>query len=417
MDYLGTSFSKLGNKKRRNLDDKSKSRWKAYLVQTTTGSIVSELSIESGEYSIPLNDIESLSAVLVKNDIPDNIYRKMLRPWYGTLLFTFEDRAIVAGPITKIPKEYKDVIHVEAQGIRSILAKRYIVEEMTDEGFGKNLAKSVMFYNSRTLGTIAQDVVRFSTEFKPGSALPIRYPSKREPMKTYKGNQRTYKGFNINNLSIDYVLTKLSNVRNGPDIMFRPIKIGDRLFWDMYHGTKDNYRIAQESTPVWDLDVEGQANDIEITVSGENVLDRAFVIGGGTDTGTVIQTTTSTKRAENGFPFLEKTFSSGNEDNPEVLKSHADAYVQQYQNVQSEMTFSVHAWDEATRWPLGKFFVGDLVKVKSSGYFSIPDGTNEYRLLNIHGKYGGDLIRISMQSETQWDNLSKEEYKQDDAGD
>lgn len=417
MTYLGNTFSRYNRKTVKKPDDLSSSKWKAYLVQTTTGVIITELSIESGKYSIPLNDIETMSAVIVKNDLSEKVYREMLRPWYGSLLFTFEDRAIVAGPITKLPKEYSDVIHVEAQGIRAIFEKRYLVEEMSDESFGNNLSKSVIFYNSRTLGTIAQDVVRFATDNKPGGALPIRYPSMREPMKTYAGNQRTYKGFNISNLSVDFVLTKLSNVRNGPDIMFRPVKIKNMVFWDMYHGTKDNYRIAQKSVPFWNLDVEGQANDIEITVSGENVLDRAFVVGGGTDTGTVIQATTSTKRVEDNFPFLERTFSGGNDENPKNLKSHADAYVQQYSRVQSELTFSVHAWDESTQWPLGMFFVGDLVRVKSSGYFSIPDGVNEYRLLNIHGDFGGELIRISMQSESQWNNLSKEEYKVDESGD
>lgn len=417
MNYPNTLRNTHYRYSKKIAEDASKSKWKAYLVHTVTGSIVSELSIEEGSYSIPLNDIETLSATIVKNDLPEKTYKEMLRPWYGSLLFTFDDRAIVAGPITKIPKEYKNTIKVEAQGIRAILARRYIVEEMSDDGFGNNLSKSVIFYNGRTLGTIAQDVVRYATDNKPGGALPIRYVSRRETTKHYKGNQRTYKGFNISNLNVDYVLEKLSNVRNGPDVMFRPVKEGNKLFWDMHHGTRDDYRIYQKDIPFWNLNVEGQANDIEITMSGENVTDRAFVVGGGTDTGTAIMATTSVKRPQNMYPFLEKTFNSGNQENKEVLKSHADAYVQQYATEQTEITFSVHAWDESTQWPLGRFFVGDLVSVESSGYFSIPDGKNHYRLLNVHGEYGGGLVRMSMQLESQWDNLSREEYKESESGD
>lgn len=80
MNYPNTLRNTHYRYSKKIAEDASKSKWKAYLVHTVTGSIVSELSIEEGSYSIPLNDIETLSATIVKNDLPEKTYKEMLRP-------------------------------------------------------------------------------------------------------------------------------------------------------------------------------------------------------------------------------------------------------------------------------------------------------------------------------------------------
>ena len=383
--------------------------WKAYLFKTTTGQIGPEVSIEegSGKYSISLNGTETMTATIVKNDISTKMLREYVREWYGGLLFTFKGEALCACVITKQPKEYQYTINIEASGIRSVLNKRLLVPEMSDEDFARKLSTSTIYYDRRTLGTIAQDVVKYVTTVKPGGRLPIRYPIAPESMPTSKDNERTYNGFSVTNLSCDYVLEKLSNVRNGPDIMFRPVKVEDQLYFDMYHGTKANYRIAQKAVPFWDLTVEGQANSLELISNGEVMTDRVFAIGGGMDTGTAIQVSTNQDRVQEGYPFLETTISSGQQENASVLKSHAEAALQQNRTPQRELTFSVHAWDTDTPWELGNFFVGDLVKIKSKGFINIPDGINEFRLLNIHGFFGSGMVNMALQEDSQWDYLSR----------
>ena len=189
--------------------------------------------------------------------------------------------------------------------------------------------------------------------------------------------------------------------------MFRPVKVEDQLYFDMYHGTKANYRIAQKAVPFWDLTVEGQANSLELISNGEVMTDRVFAIGGGMDTGTAIQVSTNQDRVQEGYPFLETTISSGQQENASVLKSHAEAALQQNRTPQRELTFSVHAWDTDTPWELGNFFVGDLVKIKSKGFINIPDGINEFRLLNIHGFFGSGMVNMALQEDSQWDYLSR----------
>lgn len=155
--------------------------------------------------------------------------------------------------------------------------------------------------------------------------------------------------------------------------------------------------------------MEGQANSLEIISNGETMTDRVFAIGGGMDTGTAIQVSTRQDRVQEGYPFLETTISSGQQETASVLKSHAEASLQQNRTPQREITFSIHAWDTDTPWELGNFFVGDLVKIKSKGFINIPDGINEFRLLNIHGSFGSGIVNMALQEDSQWDYLSRVE--------
>src|SRR4030095_15408050 len=181
--------------------------WTANLFQVTSGNIGPRLNFESMSWSIELNGTESISMKLRKSDLPVVDLTKWLSPWWAGVVIFWNDVPIVAGPIITEPTETFDTISLGCGAIRSVLAKRLVVVEQTN---WSNLAKSVIQYQGLSLGTIAKRVVA-QAQAKAGGALPISFPIADETIVDDADHQRTYRGFNVQNINCDDVLTKLSN--------------------------------------------------------------------------------------------------------------------------------------------------------------------------------------------------------------
>lgn len=376
------------------------SEWKAFLVHTMTGTIGPQISVKEGaDLSMSLAKEATASFALDKTDLPRNIdLDAWLDPWYSSLLITYQDRPLFCGPIVSNPREYLHEIQFDCMGIRALLDKRIMVRE--SDVHSATLAKSVIFINGRSLGTIAQDVVATVLQ-KPGGNLPIRYASPREFTANDASHQRTYRAYNANTLSADDILTKLSEVARGPDIMFRP-KIIDasQMVWEMYHGTEENPRIAQKIIPEFDLTAaKTQAASLEITMTGTYLADRAIMIGGGTNEATVMAVAEDLSRVSRGYPLLEVAANVSDTENKSVVLKHAKATVAQNQKPLKEFTLFV---DANGTYPLGTYWPGDLIVVYTKGYFNVPDGPNKLRLLNLTSNFGSTKVRMALQLDDQW---------------
>lgn len=377
------------------------SKWKAFLVHTMTGTIGPQVSLKEGaDLSISLSKESDASFSLDKTDLPKNINLDLwLDPWYSSLLITYEDRALFCGPIVSNPKEYQHEIQFDCTGIRGLLAKRYMIKEA--DIHSASLAKSSIFIYGKSLGTIAQDVVATVINQKPGGNLPIEYVSPRQFTPNDADHQRTYKAYNVNTLSADDILTKLSEVGGGPDIMFRP-KIVDasRMVWEMHHGTENNPRIAQKTIPQFDLTAaKSQASQLEITMTGTYLADRAIMTGGGTNEATIMAVAENLSRIQRGYPLLEIASNVSDTENRSVILKHAQSTVAQNQKPLKEFTLFV---DAQGVYPLGTYWPGDLVEVYTKGYFNVPDGPNKLRLLNLTVNYGSTKVRMALQLDDQW---------------
>jgi len=198
----------------------------------------------------------------------------------------WRDVPIFAGPIISRPVENINDISLQCGGIRSILANRIIAKEFQD---WSQLSGDTIFWSGRSLGTIAKYAVQASTGPKTGGALPISYPVPEQTIADDANHQRTYHGFDIQNLSCDAVLTKLSNVINGPDIMFRPRLLdASRIVWDMWTGTEGSPRITQNNSFLWDTtSTRGPVTDISIASTGTHMTNRVYSVGAGKDQGTL----------------------------------------------------------------------------------------------------------------------------------
>jgi hypothetical protein len=339
-----------------------------------------------------LNGVESISMKLRKNTLPNVNLKYWLSPWWAGVVLFYKGVPIIAGPIITRPSESSDFVTIGCGGIRSVLAKRFVIDEQTNWDL---LAKSYKYWNGLSLATIAKRVVEQSQK-KPGGSLPISFPIADESA----NHERTYRGFNLQNINTDDVLTKLSNVINGPDIMFKPRLIQDnQLTFDFWTGTDKQPRIYQKYTPVWDTTpARGEVVDMSTIVTGSYQTFRTYSTGAGQDEGLLIKVATNDGPLQAQYPLLETVVNVGNSENPTVVANHGISNLWVNKEPLLEVQMTVRADGPI---PLGDFWPGDLVHVITQGWLSLPDGMTEMRLLSIVGDTS-DSVKVSLQKEDKF---------------
>jgi hypothetical protein len=368
--------------------------WTAYLFQTTTGMIGPQLQFESMDWSVELNGTEEINMRLRKSELPKVDLKYWLSPWWAGVVIFWNNEPIVAGPIITRPSESFDFVTIGCGGIRSLLAKRLVAPDLSRTGWA-DFNKSVASWSGLSLGTIVKRVVAY-VQTKTAGKLPITYANG-----DMTGiHERNYKGFNISNINADDVLTKLSNVINGPDIMFKPRLLrADVLTFDLWTGTDAQPRIYQKNTPVWDTTAEnGFVSNMNVVTTGTYQTNRVYSSGAGQDEGTLLKVATDTRPLERQYPLLETTISEGSSENPDVVMGHAVAELEA--NVESLMEIQMTVRIDGPI-PIGQFWPGDLVEVYTKGWLALDDGRTQMRLLSITGDHTNN-VKISLQKEEKF---------------
>jgi hypothetical protein len=367
--------------------------WSAYLFQTTTGRIGPRLNYETVDWSIDLNDVEGINLRLRKSELPDINLKKWLSPWWAGVVLLWNRTPVVAGPLISRPYENTDVITIGCGGIRSVLTKRFVVEEFSN--WDDLPRKGHLGWKDYSLGTIAKKVVQAAQD-KPGGKLPITYA-----LPDIAGiHERNYEGFNVANLTADGVLSNLSDVTGGPDIMFKPRLLQDSvLTFDMWTGTDTQPRIYQKHTPVWDVTpVRGSVVDMNLITTGTYQTGRVYAVGTGQDRGTVIKVETDPTMIQQEYPLLESYISYSNSEDPQVVQGHAKASLEANIGPLVEIQMTVRGDGDI---PFGEFWPGDLVNVATKGWLAIPDGMTQMRLLSMSGDSSNN-VKVSLQRDDRY---------------
>lgn len=371
--------------------------WSAHLFQIKSGQIGPRLEFESASWAIELNGVESISIKLKKSDLPVGInLNYWLSPWWAGVVLFYNGTPIVAGPIITRPNETLDTISIGCGGIRSVLAKRLVTVEMSN---WDSLNKSSVYFSGMSLGTIAKRVVTQAMS-KASGALPISFALPDELATSGTTHERTYRGFNLQNINAHDVLTKLSNVLNGPDIMFRPRLIRDNLLtFEMWTGTELQPRIYQKNTMVWDTTpAMGQVVDLSTVSTGSYQTYRTYSTGAGQDEGLLIKVNTNEGPLQAGYPMLETVVNVGNSENVDLVSSYGVSNLWANKEPLLEIQMTVRADGPI---PLGGFWPGDLSKVVTKGFLSLPDGVTDMRLLSIVGDTS-DSVKVSLQKDDKF---------------
>jgi hypothetical protein len=341
-----------------------------------------------------LNATESLSLTILNSDLPKVDLDYWMSPWWAGVLLCYHGLPIFAGPITAIPSESFQGFKVECKGIRSILERRLVINELPD---WSALRANKVTYSGVSFATMAQRVVKLGME-KPGGALPISFPIPELAATADSEHQKTWWGYDLGNNSVDDVLNKLSGLTGGPDVMFKPrIVDGHTLTFDMLHGLNEEDPFIQQAyTPIWDTTaVNSQVTDLDLTTSGSYQTNRVFATGDGSNTSTKIKVAFDPEPITKGYPLLETVQNYNDVQVLDTLQRHATANLVQNKKKLVEIQLSVRADGEHK---LGTFWPGNRVQLVVKGLRNLKDGTHNLRLLNINGS-DGNTIRMSLQTE------------------
>jgi hypothetical protein len=368
--------------------------WTCNLYQTTTGLIGPRLDPEEFSWGIELNGTESWSLTLKKSSLPKVDFNYWLAPWWVGVVFFYDGIPIVAGPLMNLPSESFSEIQLAGAGIRSILARRKVTHEIFGTDWTSMPTLNVG-WSGLSLGTISKRVVQ-QAQMKKGGSLPISYPIPDET----GINERNYRGFNIQNNSADAVLTKLSNVRSGPDILFKPRLVDpNRLTFDFWTGTKNSARIRQFSNPSWDITPEkSYTSNVRLTTTGAYQTFRVYSTGAGMDAGIKMDVVTNDDPLAKGFPLLETSIGTSKSEDLAVVRAHGMANLSMNTNVLQEIELHVRA-DGINK--LGTFWPGDLVQVNIKNFITLEDKFHSMRLLAISGNSSNDVM-MNLQSESKF---------------
>lgn len=370
--------------------------WTVYLFQTVTGAIGPRVDYENMSWGVELNGTENWSVDLKKSSLPNLDYNYWLTPWWVSCLFCYDGVPIVAGPLVNLPSESETELKLTGLGIRGVFARRKVTIELGLNADWTKLPETWYKWENYSLGTIARKVVEASSSRKIGGSLPINYAVPEEA----GIHQRTYNGFNVTNLTTDAVLTKLSNVRNGPDIMFKPrLLAANQLVFDFWTGTNMDPRIQQNNLPSWDMTpAKNFTPNLRLTTTGAYQSFRVYSTGAGQDQGIKMDVVTNSEPMQRGFPLLETSISTSRSEDVKVVRSHAIANLAMNTNRLQEVELHVRA-DGVNK--LGTFWPGDLVEVNVKNYITLANGRQRMRLLAMSGSSDNDVM-LNLQSEEKF---------------
>lgn len=287
---------------------------------------------------------------------------------------------IVAGPFTGTPQLSADGVGVTVGGVTDILAKRYAVPESFN-------AKASLAYSGLSLGTIAKRVVQVAMQ-KPNGTLPISFDAD-ETATNDADHQRTYNGYNVANLSVADVLSKIANIGTdsvggvyGPDIDFRPYIIDSQhIGWHMHTGSEHDPYIGQDVIHDWEEGSDG-AGRVTTKFSADYIAHRVYGVGDGQDEGTRV--TRVSLGAPEYMPLLETVVSDSQWTTDELVKAHANSALGA--DAVQQLSLDVRA-DSAT--PLGTFWPGDACKVTTHDSLTFGTTTLDLRIQSMSGDESG----------------------------
>lgn len=288
---------------------------------------------------------------------------------------------IVLGPFTGTPQLGEDGLQVTVGGVTNILAHRFVVPEAFS-------ATAKLDYRGLSLGTIAKRVVQVGLA-KPNGTLPITFDPD-ETASNDADHQRTYNGYNVANLSVSDVLSKIANVGGdsvggvyGPDIDFRPEIIDSQHYgWHMHTGTEHDPYIGQDSLHDWEEGSEGTGRLVD-KFTADYVSHRVYAVGDGQDEGTRV-TRVNTSIPEH-MPLMESVLSDSQWTDDNLLKAHARSALSATPLVGSSLTVRA---DGAT--PLGTFWPGDQARITTHDTAG-ESATQDLRIQQMEGDESGDV--------------------------
>ena len=370
--------------------------WVAHLVRTQDGAVGAELNFSSstGTWDIPLNGTESWD-LTVQRDQLRRTDPEWWFPWRASVLMSWKNSEGVLdpwllGPITNLPEEDRDddTAKLPCSGLGELLSRRIVTDRDFSPAEHVALAESSLRRDGLSYGAIAQDIITAVTSNRVGGQLPIAFASPRESGSRLRS--REYYGYNVANNDAEKLITALTNVINGPDIMFRPrFTDSSQTFveWAMVHGTHAQHNIEQ--TWAMDLDTTSSRSPVS-TVSPKtdsgNLVNKVYWTGAGEDEGTLIRMAVNRRQLASGMPLMEGVGSDSDSENPSLIQDRAETAIEVGSSPLQQLTIDIDGSDP--RSEIGRWRVGDSARVTvGDDWLSLAPGSRMMKIIAAKGRW------------------------------
>lgn len=384
--------------------------WRAYVCDTMSGRLIAPVDIPSFGWSVSVSD----STLATTKDKGTGEYDAggLTLPWSGVPGSTAAARAnlltqdkrsvclfwrtsadpmdlgvpILFGAISPRTDGWMDTSFT-LNSMMDLLDSRYCVREGKYGAGDKGTSTDEIMFRSMSLRGIASEVGWLCTDAKPGGRLPVDWQYRGE-----KGaHDRTYRAFDVQNLSCKGILVKIANVIGGPDMQFRPyladaqhvrLRFEAASDGDVYLGQRQVHRLY----------CRRHGGDLEnVTVDHIGPVMRVYASGAGTDKAQLTRLSEDLALCESDdpWPLREMTYSDSDTNKLDLLKSHADGMLAANRRPLMQLKGRINADDvDASGMflhPLGSFWPGEVVEVALDGFPGLPDGVYRTRLMQMSG--------------------------------
>lgn len=385
-----------------------RSYWELLVAETRTGVIVAELPFTALTWSLPLNDIGTLSATVpIEQHVtglgpwddrdPRWVLRSvMLGEWKFSLCMVFDRQAIAAGPLVTSQPTGAEISFGAAE-LGALLKRRLIAAPgaVDPVGAGTNLGPASLPEIMRLL--FAQAV---SPANGPGWDLPLLLPTvdaRGEHVRNYLGSDLAPYWDRIHDLI---------EVEDGPDLRIDPqlSAAGDMLSWQVRIGEPHLGDLT--GAHVWDEGAGLKVVGVDRDASGMGM--RAYVPGQSAPAPAATESSVDTQAPQDapkpigiaedltlvdaGYPIMESVYGNHTSVTSEAtLDAHAAGYVLADARPVETWTVTVDAMIDPR---LGHWQVGDVGLFDIRDQLLIDDGTYPRRIIEASGTAGTDVQLI-----------------------
>jgi hypothetical protein len=305
--------------------------FQALVGDLRTGKITTRLPLTGVTWQAVLNGAGSITGATVNiaaADVRPLDVPHAAAPAKAFLAIQYDQSILNAGPIwIHAYNRSSGIVTLGATGLWGLFDHRLIIPVLAEPlalGAVQSAAGDTIYPSSSnlSLGDIAAALVAQALAHVGGN-LPLVAPAAQGMT---PGATRTYYGYELGALGAR--LLELTNVIGGPEIAFRPrIKTGDptRIEWVMLAGTPAQPLLAQTGSD-WIVDAsvpQSMVSDIDVTIDATGMGTRVWEVGSGSQTGLMVSQADSTTLTSVGYPLLEVTDSTHNN---ETIQATLDSY-------------------------------------------------------------------------------------------
>lgn len=267
-----------------------------------------------------------------------------------------------------------------------------------DEG---ELARVVAEATAISLGSIAEVIVQWGC-VGPNGGLPIAYdPALWQTTAADADHTRAFKGFDLANNTVDKLLSQLSSVIGGPDIVFEPRwrEPGECIEFLMRHGIEGQPNIPQTSRPLFDAAAtDSPVSTFRVVQSDQLRGTRYYATGAGEGEGMLIAIAQDAAAINAGAPLRERITSHQSVERIETLRAHATGDREAGRRPITQIDLTVNG-DDPTQ-PFGSYRLGELATFRVEGHPFMADGDHLCKITKISAGIGSSMLTVSLQEFT-----------------